>query len=154
MRNQKAFTLIELLAVIVILAVVALIATPIILNLIDNVRGKSRVQTANGVLNAAKYFYADKLLDENMVYPGSGLSFECDGTSCKATIASISEVEGISMLSEEEAEPTVYMLNFSGTIPSSGSILIESNGTITPIDLAIDSHLCTYDDTKKVFTEC
>ena len=36
--NKKAFTLIELLAVIIILAVIALIATPVVLNVVDNAR--------------------------------------------------------------------------------------------------------------------
>jgi len=35
MRNMKGFTLVELLAVIVILAVVALVTTPLILNTIN-----------------------------------------------------------------------------------------------------------------------
>ena len=38
MRNKKGFTLIELLTVIAILAVIMLIAAPIILNVLDNAR--------------------------------------------------------------------------------------------------------------------
>ena len=37
-RNTKGFTLVELLAVIVILAIIALIATPIILGVIEDAR--------------------------------------------------------------------------------------------------------------------
>ena len=39
--NKKAFTLIELLAVIIVLAIIALIATPIIMNVINRVRESS-----------------------------------------------------------------------------------------------------------------
>ncbi len=34
MKNKKAFTLIELIAVLVILAILALIVTPIVLNIV------------------------------------------------------------------------------------------------------------------------
>ena len=64
-RNMKGFTLIELLAVIVILAIIALIATPIILNVIEEAKDKSVVNSAYGVIDAAKLahtqdMYADK----------------------------------------------------------------------------------------------
>ena len=37
-KRKNAFTLIELLAVIVILAIIALIATPIVLDIIDDTK--------------------------------------------------------------------------------------------------------------------
>ena len=38
MKNKKAFTLIELIAVLVILAILALIVTPLVLNIIKKAR--------------------------------------------------------------------------------------------------------------------
>ena len=52
--KQNAFTLIELLAVIIILAIVALIATPIILDVVEDARisaGKSEAQMILGGIN-------------------------------------------------------------------------------------------------------
>mgnify|MGYP003544976399 CR=1 FL=1 len=40
---KKAFTLIELLAVIIVLAVVALIATPLVLDVVEEVRDEARI---------------------------------------------------------------------------------------------------------------
>lgn len=148
--KRRGFTLIELLAVIVILSVIALIATPIVLKIIDTARQKSRVQSANGVLNSAKYFYTESLLDETIIYPSEGFEFICNGIQCKATIGTTSEEEGISMLSDS----ATYTLKFNGQVPSSGSIVLLDNGTVTPKNLAIDSHVCTYDEKKNVFTEC
>ena len=51
---NKAFTLIELLAVIIILAIVALIATPIILDVVEDARisaGKSETQMIYSGIN-------------------------------------------------------------------------------------------------------
>ena len=53
-KRHNAFTLIELLAVIIILAIVALIATPIILNVIEDAKisaGKSEAQMILGGIN-------------------------------------------------------------------------------------------------------
>lgn len=152
MKKEKGFTLIELLAVIVILAIIALIATPIVLNIIDKARASARVSSANGVLEAAKLFYTQSILDSTVVYPTDGLEFVCDGTKCEAIVAApvISE-EGIAMLAEDA---DVYQLQFSGKYPTGGSIIIKSDGTITINNLAMDSHVCTYDETKKVFTSC
>ena len=53
-KRQNAFTLVELLAVIIILAIVALIATPIILDVVEDARisaGKSEAQMILGGIN-------------------------------------------------------------------------------------------------------
>ena len=53
-QNKKGFTLVELLAVIVILAIIALIATPIILGVIDNAREGAAKDTAYGYIDAVE----------------------------------------------------------------------------------------------------
>ena len=55
--NRKAFTLIELLAVIVILAIIALIATPIILGIINSTREEARKRSAEAVSHAVETAY-------------------------------------------------------------------------------------------------
>ncbi len=71
MKNKKGFTLIELLAVIIILAVIALIATPIVLNVIDNARKSANKDSAYGLLDSAKLYYMESLLDENKSLSGN-----------------------------------------------------------------------------------
>ena len=71
MRNKKGFTLIELLAVIIILAVIALIATPIVLNVIDNARKSANKDSAYGLLDSAKLYYMESLLDESKSLSGN-----------------------------------------------------------------------------------
>ena len=64
MKNkEKGFTLVELLAVIVILAVIALIAIPVILNLIESSRRGAAIATVNNyVKTVEKTIAAEKLL--------------------------------------------------------------------------------------------
>lgn len=61
--TQKAFTLIELLAVIVILAIIALIATPIILNILSKTRKSAFEDSVYGIIKSTEAFYAEKILD-------------------------------------------------------------------------------------------
>lgn len=53
-RNEKGLTLIELLAVIVILGIIAAIAIPSIGGLIDNSKKDAHVANAQQMINAAK----------------------------------------------------------------------------------------------------
>ena len=65
--NKKGFTLVELLAVIVILAIIALIATPIILGVIDNARKNSAKDAAYGVIDTVKLNYVETLYSNGNV---------------------------------------------------------------------------------------
>ena len=63
-RKNEAFTLIELLAVVIILAIVALIATPIILNVINDAKQSANLSSVQLIVNDAHNYYAQSLLDE------------------------------------------------------------------------------------------
>jgi len=67
-RNVKlitsGFTLVELLAVIIILAVIALIATPIVLNVVENSRKSAFESSIYGIIETIKLETADKMIKE------------------------------------------------------------------------------------------
>ena len=70
MKN-KGFTLVELLAVIVVLAVISIITIPMIGNVIEESKKKALEQSVNGLVEAARYYSIDNdgtyefLFDEN-----------------------------------------------------------------------------------------
>ncbi len=72
MKSKKGFTLVELLAVVVILALIALIASPIILNIIENSRRSSFASSIDGAVRAIENFYSvhynDDGFDRNAQY--------------------------------------------------------------------------------------
>lgn len=63
--KKKGYTLIELLAVIVILAIIALIITPVITGIINLAKERSDKLSAEGYYHAAKNFCATTLIDPN-----------------------------------------------------------------------------------------
>ncbi|WDU80725.1 type II secretion system protein [Lysinibacillus sp. G01H] len=59
LKNERGLTLVELLAVIVILAIVAAIAVPAIGNVIDNSRYKALKADAINVIHAAQFYFME-----------------------------------------------------------------------------------------------
>lgn len=64
--KNKAFTLIELLAVIVILVIIALIVTPLVLNMIGKSRKSFFLDSVYGIMESARLYYTENILDGNI----------------------------------------------------------------------------------------
>jgi type IV pilus assembly protein PilA len=60
LKNEKGLTLIELLAVIVILGIIAAIAVPSIGGLIDNSRKEAHIANARQMIGAAKIYVSSR----------------------------------------------------------------------------------------------
>ena len=74
--KQKAFTLIELLAVIVILAIIALIATPIIMGIINEVSEQSIVRSVQNIQDGAETFImSEQTLNPEYVFNQSDFKY-------------------------------------------------------------------------------
>lgn len=71
--NQKGLTLIELLAIIVILGIIAAIAVPAVGNIIDNSRKDAHIANALSLISAAKLYQASEQNPQNpMFYVATG----------------------------------------------------------------------------------
>ena len=122
--NQKGFTLVELLAVIIILAIIAVIATPIILNTIENAREGAARDSAVGVINAARETYAEAQLNSSF-----------DANDLTATFP-----DDLTLGGKE--------IKLSGEKPSEGTVTIDlSDGTekITIANLKFGKYYCSGD---------
>ena len=73
MKNQKGFTLVELLAVIVILAVIALIATPQVLGMIESARKGAAESSALSYVDSVEKTIVSKTIisSKNIDYDGT-----------------------------------------------------------------------------------
>lgn len=63
MKGKRGFTLVELLAVIVILAILVLLAVPSVLRMMDNARKNTFTTEADSFIGGAKLAYAQSALD-------------------------------------------------------------------------------------------
>lgn len=121
MRGSKGFTLVELLAVLVILAIIALITTPIILGVIDNARKDGAEDKAWGYINAIEVAFAQDQTNNN------GPTFDGNTVTIPNT--------GNAMVGSAEVKA-------SGQNPESGSFSI-TDGVITVNNLKFDQYVCT-----------
>lgn len=119
--NKKGFTLVELLAVIVILAIIALIATPIILGVIDDARKGAAKSSALGFVDAVEKSIALGMVSDT-------------NTSIPASI----ETSDITKVKVKGDAPTSVSLSLdsagsvtSGTITVSGYTVTFSNGKVS-----------------------
>lgn len=77
MKNRKGFTLIELLAVIAIMSVIALVATPIIINIIEDAKENSAINSGYSIIKAAELDFASEKKALPVEYTHmSGLKFK------------------------------------------------------------------------------
>jgi prepilin-type N-terminal cleavage/methylation domain-containing protein len=63
MKWNKGFTLVELLGVIIVIAVVALIASPIALNVMNKSKEKSFALEMENLVKAARHYYSKQQLE-------------------------------------------------------------------------------------------
>ena len=121
-EKNKGFTLVELLAVIVILALIALIATPIILNVINDAKKQAAKDSAYGYMDAVeKYIVSSELEDESIQ----------DG---------IYSVEDLNK-----------KISVKGSTPDNGIIKIE-NKEVKKYDIGIDGYAVSNGEVEKVST--
>lgn len=113
-NNKKGFTLVELLAVIVILAIIALIATPIILNVIDNAKEGAAKNSAYGYIDALEKANAQAILSDSEVTVLSGTYTISDG----GKVVTYGDAKSMAV-------------NFKGDAPSDDGTLTYTNGKLT-----------------------
>ena len=114
MKRKNAFTLIELLAVIVVLAIIALIATPIVMNTIKKSKKGAAERSADSYVKQVETAVAEERLSKNEVLEGE-YQITSDGNLCRDKSASCSDEEKIK-------------IEMSGNKPTSGTVTISNDG--------------------------
>ena len=122
-EKNKGFTLVELLAVIVILALIALIATPIILNVINDAKKQAAKDSAYGYMDAVeKYIVSSELEDK----------------SIQDRTYSVEELNSMGV-------------SVKGSTPDNGNIEIK-NSSVKSYDIGIDGYAVSNGEVEKVST--
>lgn len=115
---KKGFTLVELLAVIIILGIVATITTPIILNFINSSKTNALLDDANSLIKISETYYSENTYNNESLIP------------VKITFASHNQTaKGLNKQNVCTSKSNI--LNYGGESPETGNILITSDGKIT-----------------------
>lgn len=120
MKKRNGFTLVELLAVIVILALIALIATPIILNIINDAKKSSIKQSAIGYVDAVEKTILEKKTNTDVDYDGK-YTIKKDQITKESETASLLPILDLIQLN----------VNVKGELPTKGNLEIEKSNVIS-----------------------
>lgn len=100
-KNNKGFTLIELIAIIILLGLIAVIAVPTVKKIVDDAKLKAFEETARGIIRAGNLYYSkEEMIGEELVQTKFSFPNEADD------------------------------LKLSGKLPKSGSMVINADGEI------------------------
>lgn len=104
MNNKKGFTLIEVLAIIILLGIIIVIIAPKVVNTIRNSKKKSYEASVNNIVKSLNSIAIDK--KANLVsFEGCSIDFDNDVNTCTD-------------------------LKYSGELPTSGSITVDKDGNV------------------------
>lgn len=104
MNNKKGFTLVEVLAVIVVLGLISVIIVPKVINTVNDSEKKSYEASVNNLVNSLNSISIDK--KANLIsFEGCSIDFDNDVNTCTD-------------------------LDFSGELPTSGSITVDRDGNV------------------------
>ena len=124
--KKNAFTLIELLAVIVILAIIALIATPIILGIIKDAKEQSTKRSAELYIDAVEQAIVRKNLEGE--YNPEECKIENGEVNCKGKFSPkyCKIIDG-----QLNCDGVPLEVEIDGEIPEDGTIIKFENGKVT-----------------------
>ena len=123
--KKRGFTLVELLAIILILAIIALITVPMIVTLIRNARKSVFKSNAEQVLSTAKMYYSKNITD--------------DGVIIEIRENQVNKLQYMNDTTNSEALPGFHV---KGKLPQKGKITITDDGKIA-FDL-YNGDFCAY----------
>ncbi len=133
MKKKNAFTLIELLAVIVVLAIIALIATPIVMNTIKNAKKGAAERSADSYVKQVETTVATERLEGNIL-EGEYI-VQSDGNLCP-----------VSGCGEDDKDKII--VEMEGNKPTSGTITISNGEVENSSTMTIGDYSLVYSDNK------
>ena len=116
-RKNKGFTLVELLAVIVILALIALIATPIILNVINDAKKQAAKDSAYGYMDAVEKYIVSSELEDKSITDGI---YRVEDLNKKISVKGSTPDNGIIKIENKEVKS--YDIGIDGYVVNNGKV--------------------------------
>lgn len=154
LKNKKGFTLVELLAVIVVLAIIILIAMPSVMSAMDKARKNSLVTEASEIVKIAQTAYADDMMNAKVPANANGycysLKYLIDKGYMDKNLGGTGEAAtefGSVLLKVDENSVATYDIWLTNKIYSIKAASSKSIDSSTPTKF-------TTGDTSTVFNAC
>ena len=160
MKNQKGFTLVELIVVLVILAILAAMLVPALTGYIDKANKEKVIATTRQVVMAAQAqvseTYASKTLKDSTITikAGAGANDKEDAAGAGGTVAD-SEVKGIDIVKLAEVGDFVSARDKTYKLKNGiDNIVIkyDGKGHVTSVVLTQGTLTCTYTESTGAYT--
>lgn len=134
-KNEKGFTLVELLAVIVILSIIALIATPIVMGYVNDARKKAAETSTNGIITSIELGYTqaseDGDIPEQITIEFNDNDFTVKNSADNTNVDSVKS-----------------KILIKGDKPTEGTITVNSGIITIEKGLKLNGFTCTYQNDK------
>lgn len=140
--NKKGFTLIELIAVVVIMSIIAIIATPNIINMIDKGKKDQYITNAKEFISKATYMYKQDKYRNDTTY------FTTNSSGSRINLGKIESIK-----SEDLTDPYGYKYDINNSYiefkePSSSSTGVQEREVKIHLE-SNDGNKCYVIDTNK-----
>ena len=135
MKKNKGFTLMELLAVIVVLVVIALIAVPLVLKLVNKAKEGAAEASAHTYVKEVENYIVLSQMDSNKTKLEPGVVYQLSDIAY--------EVE-----SELEQVHINDLVNIKGSKPLTGYLIMGDQNKIQEMEMIIDGYHIEYKDNE------
>lgn len=154
LKNTKGFTLVELLAVIVVLAVIILIAMPSVMSAMDKARKNSLYTEASEIIKIAQTAYADDMMNATVPANTEGYCYSLEylidagymDKNLGGTGESATEYGSVLLKVDSDGIAT-YTVWLTNKIYSISGVVSKSLGNSSPKKY-------TTADTTEIFNKC
>ncbi|GGD03506.1 prepilin-type N-terminal cleavage/methylation domain-containing protein [Pontibacillus salipaludis] len=112
-KDEKGFTLVELLAVIVILGIIAAIAIPSIANVVENGKKDSVLRTAEQAVESYRLMYTAEPSNEVFTDATNGMDVSLSELSSNGYLENTNDFSGTVTSSKDDAGKVTYNVNIT-----------------------------------------
>lgn len=142
--KEKGFTLMEVLAVIVILAIIALITTPIILNIVTKAKEEAKKSSAAGYIESVEM----AIIKEKTKIGNNDIDYEGEYTINGATITK-NDTENASLLTGIPIlDTTTLNVTVKGELPETGTLTVNSKNVVSEASINYKDYVVILDNGK------
>ena len=140
MKNQKGFTLVELIVVLVILAILAAMLVPALTGYIDKANNEKIIATTRQVVMAAQTEVSEAFASKTFATDDTTITIEPDGKDVDKAVVTGESIIKLAEVGDVNDQKEFTLKNGISKIV----IKYDGKGHVTEVELTQGSKVCTY----------